>query len=133
MKVEIVNLAAVVNVGGRWQIGIRNAPAAEQVHQGGDVGHVDHSILIHIAADDRDLSCGIGRNWGRFQVSDIIGGHAIEAVGMADLARESGGSERSVILKQRKRAAVVGNEDVVAGNAAAAGIILARPTDRERD
>ena len=78
-----------------------------------------------------DLGRRLGRARRCLDVAGVVGGHAVEAVGVADLAGEGGRGRGRVGLRRRERAAVVGVVDVVAGDARAAGVVLARPGDGE--
>ena len=77
-----------------------------------------------------DLGRGLGGCRGRLNKADVVGGDAVEAVGVADLAGVGRRGGCRVRLPERVGAAVVGDVDVVAGDAGA-GAVGAGPGDGE--
>ncbi len=73
---------------------------------------------------------GFGGRRRRLDAAERIGRDAVEGVGVAGLAGECGRGRRRRRLPDRVRAAVVGDVDVVAGDARA-GAVGARPAYRE--
>src|SRR5205823_5630246 len=63
----------------------------------------------------------------RLAVADVVHRHAVEVVTMAARATEGSRGLCRARLEERVGAAVVGDEDVVAGEAGAAGVVVARP------
>ena len=64
-------------------------------------------------------------------ITDVIGGHRIDRVGVPGDAVERGRGCAGGGQERQERPAVVRDEDVVKGDAGAAGIVVARPVDGE--
>ena len=73
------------------------------------------------------VACGVRR---RLDEAEVVGGDAVEAIGLADLAGVGRRRRRGVRLPERVGAAVVRDVDVVIGDARA-GAVAAGPGDGE--
>ncbi len=75
----------------------------------------------------QDLGRRLGSRRRCLDIADVVGGDAVEAVGVTIIARERGRGLRGVGLPERVRSAVFRVVDVVEREARAAGVVLARP------
>ena len=64
-----------------------------------------------------DFDCGLGGGWGGLDEADVVGGDAVEAVGLIGLAGVGCGGLGCGGLPDCERAGVVGDVDGVAGDA----------------
>src|SRR5262249_45454869 len=113
----------------------------------GDGKRLGTGVLVGLLVGDRvedgwdvvaEEGClGVRYVGGVFGVADVVGGDAVEAIRVARLPGERGRGLDRLILPERKRAAVVGDVDVVEGdatpgaNATGLAIVGAGPGDGE--